>query len=138
MEAEMWRKVSDWGEYEVSTHGRLRRAGRLMNLTQNPRGHVPVKLSDGPRRMNKYMHVLVMAAFMPPPEEGQVCVHVDGDRANNALANLRWGSLSEARVMPVRVRRPKRVSAAREISELRSRLARVEALLAEGMGLVQP
>jgi hypothetical protein len=38
----------------------------------------------------RYVHRLVLEAFVGPCPDGMVCCHGDGDTSNNALGNLRW------------------------------------------------
>lgn len=53
-----------------------------------------IACSDGVKRRKK-VHRLVIEAFRGPPTEGQVCRHLDGDRTNNDINNLVWGTRSE-------------------------------------------
>jgi hypothetical protein len=41
------------------------------------------------------VHRLVCEAFNGPPQEGQVCMHIDENAANNRPENLAWGSQKE-------------------------------------------
>lgn len=42
------------------------------------------------------VHSLVGRCFLPPPKAGQTCIrHLDGNPANNKIANLAWGRYSE-------------------------------------------
>lgn len=97
-----WRPVPGYeGQYEVSDHGRVRtlsnRWGRVsvMHPSTVGVGHQQVGLTkDGRRRMH-YVHVLMMAAFVGPKPDGLEVRHLDGDPANNTLANLRYGTRQE-------------------------------------------
>lgn len=42
-----------------------------------------------------YVHRLILEAFVGPGNESQEVCHGDGDRSNNSLANLRWGTRKE-------------------------------------------
>jgi len=92
---EVWLPVEDYADlYEVSNFGNVRsRNGRLLKPAAH-RGYRHVCLyrdNDGGR--TRYVHVLVLRAFCgAPPFPGFEVCHNDGDRANNALTNLRWGS----------------------------------------------
>jgi hypothetical protein len=41
------------------------------------------------------VHQLVLIAFIGPCPEGMECRHLDGNKNNNNLTNLRWGTRSE-------------------------------------------
>ncbi len=40
----------------------------------------------------RYVHRLVLLAFVGPCPKGQLCLHGDRDTANNRLTNIRWGT----------------------------------------------
>ncbi len=42
-----------------------------------------------------HVHRLVLEAFVGPCPEGMECRHLDGDRTNNRLENLAWGTRKE-------------------------------------------
>jgi hypothetical protein len=50
-----------------------------------------------PRRGHKTLkvHRLVCEAFNGPPEDGQVCMHLNEDSSDNRPENLAWGSQME-------------------------------------------
>ena len=43
----------------------------------------------------RYVHRLVLEAFVGPCPPGLECLHRDHDTANNRLRNLRWGTRTE-------------------------------------------
>jgi hypothetical protein len=66
------------------------------------RGYLTVNLSDGVRKRHRYIHRLVLAAFAGPCPEGMVCRHLDGDRTNNRVSNLAWGTHADNEADKVR------------------------------------
>ena len=52
------------------------------------RGYLTVNPSDGFKKRRRYVHRLVLEAFVGPCPEGMVCRHLDGDRTNNRVENL--------------------------------------------------
>lgn len=117
-EPEDWRAVAESdGRYEVSSLGRVRRAerwtqngtgwylrsGRMMTLSRTSAGYLKVDMrlrgSDGSRHggggRNRSVHTLVMEAFFGPCPDGQEVLHGNGDKADNRLSNLRYGTRSE-------------------------------------------
>lgn len=86
------------------------REGRVYSLTSNWRGYgqrelkqLPHKdgylcvriLRDG-KRVRLLVHRMVAAAYLPPrPSAAHELRHLDGDKSNNAAANLAWGTAKE-------------------------------------------
>lgn len=106
---EIWRPVIGYEDfYSVSNLGRVKSHGRVSNhsdgrsSTRHPRmmkpvpnpksGYLAVGLSDCGAVSMRYVHHLVLEAFVGPMPEGLEACHGDGNRANNRLSNLRWGT----------------------------------------------
>lgn len=96
---ESWRPIAEG--YEVSDQGRVRsyrnRQGHPQSqprlLSQIKRGgYCYVKLT---RARDVQVHQLVLEAFVGLCPEGMECRHLDGQRSNNRLENLCWGSKPE-------------------------------------------
>lgn len=108
---ENWREVPGHAGYQVSDLGNVRSVartiirsngkpqsyiGQLLKPQLNGAGYLAVTLGTTNGRANICrVAVLVAAAFLGPrPPKMDVC-HNDGDRLNNSLSNLRYGSRSE-------------------------------------------
>ena len=96
MNREVWMPVPDYEhQYEVSNLGRVRNSVTLLVLKPAVnRGyqHVALYATPGDGRTH-YIHLLVLRAFCgEPPFPGAEGCHNNGDRGNNSLTNLRWGS----------------------------------------------
>jgi hypothetical protein len=63
---------------------------RMKPTTRGNRGYSLVTLHRQGRRKGMLVHRLVLLAFVGEPPDGTEACHGDGNRANNALANLRW------------------------------------------------
>lgn len=89
---EEWRSVPGYDRrYQVSSLGRVRSClnGKHRVLTpQNNRGYRTIKLGRG--HVTCYLHKVVALAFLGPKPEGLEIDHIDGDRANNRVDNLRY------------------------------------------------
>lgn len=92
IEGERWLPDPRYPCYYVSDQGRMiGRTGRILN----PSGrYLHVKKSTLPR-CNIYVHEAVAAAFIGPRPDGQYVRHLDGDRTNNRLSNIAYGTPAE-------------------------------------------
>lgn len=97
---EEWRPIpSTGGAYEVSSIGRVRsykRQGatriyatpKMLTVSLDSDGRPAVGVAGRIRRV----HNLMLEAFVGQPAPGQEVRHLDGDRTNNVLANLAYGT----------------------------------------------
>ena len=92
---ERWKPIRVDKRYEVSTNGRIRRGSRIMSPPIKKNGYRRVTFWNGGNRIYRNVHGLVLEAFVGPRPDGCVCRHLDGNKLNNCLANLVWGSQTE-------------------------------------------
>lgn len=103
---ENWKDINGYeGKYQVSDTGKIKSLSRLvksntgnrfvkerilkLGLTKN--GYVVVNLGI---RNTKNVHNLVLNAFNPINNIMDV-MHIDNNRANNKLSNLKWGTRTD-------------------------------------------
>ena len=105
---EVWKDLVDYeGEFEVSTHGRVRGLGRFVNVKNGKRfvkpiirknqnttkGYKDVRLKRN--EFSKLIHRLVAKTFIPNPENKEFINHKDGNKHNNFISNLEWATRQE-------------------------------------------
>jgi len=104
MSTELWKNVKGYdGTYAISSLGRIKRIlgsastypGRILKPQLNKFGYLQVTLSQNGRRKTLKLHRLVLESFVGNCPDGMECLHADGNRLNNKLTNLRWGTKSE-------------------------------------------
>ena len=98
METEIWKDITGYeGFYQVSTHGRVysHHTHRYLKPFINTYGYPSVILSKYSRTHTTTIHRLVAQAFLPNPEGKREVDHIDADRANNNVNNLRWTTRRE-------------------------------------------
>jgi hypothetical protein len=89
LELEFWAPVVEAPTYDVSTWGRVRRGDRLIESWPNKKGYHLVSLEIAGRNHLRYVHRLVLMAFVGPGP-GRLANHDDGRKGNNHLRNLIW------------------------------------------------
>lgn len=64
---------------------------RYLNERESPYGYsrVSVLHKDG-RRVDRFVHRLLMKTFVPNPDNKPEVNHIDGNKRNNKLENLEW------------------------------------------------
>lgn len=100
---EIWKRIEEYPNYEVSNLGRVRTTkyysnaqkkyyDRILVLKQktNRCGYNHVGLSNENGRKNKVIHRLVAKAFIPNPNNFLEVNHKDGNKQNNKVNNLEW------------------------------------------------
>lgn len=94
--SETWHPVTiePWNNLvEVSTHGRVRHAPRLMAQTVRL-GYKTISLRWHGKQLTVGVHRLVASAFIRKPEENEVVNHLNSDRTDNRVENLEWTTIS--------------------------------------------
>lgn len=111
---ERWLPIPGWeSSYAVSDQGRVRsldrvvrlpkargvvsqpRSGAIMALGESVAGYQQVNLYADGSAKRMLVHRLVALAFIGPCPAGMEVCHGDGDKKNNALPNLRYGTRRE-------------------------------------------
>lgn len=111
-----WKNIKGYEKYyKVSNYGEVKRKRKvvyaeidgeiqpsyvapelLMTPFDNGNGYLMVSLvGDDSSRKNFYVHRLVADAFLSNPDNLPQVDHIDYDRKNNRVSNLRWVTTSE-------------------------------------------
>ncbi|WP_372462860.1 NUMOD4 motif-containing HNH endonuclease [Rhodococcus rhodochrous] len=108
---EIWKPIPGFeGYYDVSNQGNVRgldrivpagpRQYRIKGKVLKPRVNVQTSYLSVSLRKNGathylHIHTLVLLAFVSPRPDGMEVCHNNGDRSDNRLSNLRYGTPSE-------------------------------------------
>jgi len=79
--------------YWISDLGRIFscKLGRFIRTSPSKKdGYVRIAVSEGKKKKIRYLHRFVLEAFRGQSLPGFEACHIDGNRSNNQLLNLRW------------------------------------------------
>ena len=94
---EEWRSVNGYANYQVSNIGRVRNVETelILESCNSGMGYYQVRLYKDGSRMFLLVHRLVAHAFIENPDSKTCVDHINHDKTNNTILNLRWVSVSE-------------------------------------------
>lgn len=103
LSTERWKDIRKYeGRYQISNHGSVRSLPRpwrkrllILQLGKDTDGYRQVVLHKDNNKVTRKVHQLVLEAFSNDRPNGGVTRHLDGNKNNNHIDNLRWGTAVE-------------------------------------------
>jgi hypothetical protein len=128
---EEWRDVVGFeGRYAVSSFGRVitfgfHNCGRVPKKNFSPkilktdlaRGYLRLCLYKNNKQYKKVVHRLVAEAFIPNPNNYPTVDHIDRNRQNNKVTNLRWCTLSDNMKNPLTIEHLRKINIGRSLPQ---------------------
>jgi hypothetical protein len=92
---EEWRPVNDYPNYFISSLGRVKRNDKIHKNFVNSNGYLIIDLYKNNKRKKFRIHRLVGIHFLPNWNNCKEIDHLNRDRLDNRVINLRWATRSE-------------------------------------------
>lgn len=88
----MWKSIENKPNYEVNEKGQVRnkKTGRILRTSKRKDGYCQVML--GRKTVPLYIHRLVAEAFITNDNNMSQVDHINGDKSDNRVENLRWSN----------------------------------------------
>tara|TARA_R110000803_G_C11786943_1_gene297464 strand:+ start:321 stop:596 length:276 start_codon:yes stop_codon:yes gene_type:complete len=87
-----FKDIIDFPNYQVNENGEILnvRSGRLLKPCVSSNKQVRIGLRRDGISFNRSIHRIMAIAFIPNPRELWFVQHLDGDKTNNIISNLKW------------------------------------------------
>jgi hypothetical protein len=97
MAQEVFKEVPGFPGYSISNLGNVKNneTGRVLKAATNSRGYLLARLYENGKVNTFQIHRLVGLVFIENPEGKPQIDHIDNDKTNNCVENLRWATSSE-------------------------------------------
>lgn len=91
---EIWKTIDDYPDYMISSMGRVKslKNGKeiILKMGKLSKGYYGCNLSNNGNQKTYRIHRLVAQAFIPNPENKPHIDHINTDKTDNRVENLRW------------------------------------------------
>jgi hypothetical protein len=94
---EEYKIISGFENYSISNLGNVMntQTGKVLKACPDKDGYLHVKLYKDSKSYTKIVHRLVAQAFIPNPNNKPCVDHIDNNKQNNHVTNLRWVTIQE-------------------------------------------
>jgi hypothetical protein len=94
---EEWKILKECDNYEISNLGNIRniKTRRILKQSDDKDGYKIISLSKNNKKYNFRVHRLIALSFIENKENKPLLDHIDRNRQNNKIDNLRWVDAKE-------------------------------------------
>ena len=96
---EIWKEIPNFDDYMISNLGRVKsfkqNEERIMTNYLNAGYYAVLLTNNNGKKLNKNIHRLLAELFISNPDNLKCVDHIDTQKLNNNLSNLRWCTFSQ-------------------------------------------
>lgn len=99
---EIWRDIKDYPNYMISNWGNVKSLNyintgeeKILKQIKNSKGYLQVGLNKNGKCKRYLIHRLVAEAFLPNPDNKPCIDHINANKTDNRVENLRWCTYKE-------------------------------------------
>ena len=94
---ELFKRIDGFDNYFISNFGNVKnsKTNRIMKLSTHKQGYKLVALCKKGKAKTFKVHRLVGIAFLKNPDNKEMIDHIDENKANNNVKNLRWATRND-------------------------------------------
>lgn len=94
---EQYKIINNFDDYEISNLRNVRnvKTGRILKQSTDKRGYNKIGLWKNTKQTTLYLHRLLADAFILNPNNKPLIDHINGNKTDNSIENLRWCTVSE-------------------------------------------
>ena len=97
LNVEVFRSIDGQENYAISSFGKVKntKTGKILKGSVNSNGYLHINLYDDGVKKTHKIHRLVACAFIDNPDDKECVDHIDNDKTNNNISNLRFATSKE-------------------------------------------
>lgn len=90
-------EIQNYPDYQIYEDGRVfsKKSRKFLKKGDNGHGYLVVRLFHEGKAKTHKIHRLVALHYIPNPENRREVDHIDRNKKNNDISNLRWATRSE-------------------------------------------
>lgn len=99
--------IKDWEEYQITDDGRVwsKKTNKWLKACVGNNGYYMINLCTNGKCKTVLLHRLIAEAFIENQDNKPCIDHINGNRLDNSLENLRWCTYTENNTNPIYIKR---------------------------------